>query len=132
MIDWDRVRELRNEVGASDFEDVVELFLEEVGEVIKRLESDPNPGTLEQDLHFLKGSALSLGFRAFSALCQDGERLSADGEADSVDVGRIVSGFHQSRDQFIQKFAVCLGAGGVRDVGQLLQDTPQAFECQKA
>ncbi len=103
MIDWDRVRELRNEVGASDFEDVVELFLEEVGEVIQRLESDPNPGTLEQDLHFLKGSALSLGFRAFSALCQDGERLSADGEADSVDVGRIVSGFHQSRDQFIRK-----------------------------
>ena len=29
MIDWARVSELRDEVGAEDFDEVVELFLEE-------------------------------------------------------------------------------------------------------
>jgi hypothetical protein len=30
MIDWDRVQELRDEIGAEAFGEVVELFLEEV------------------------------------------------------------------------------------------------------
>ncbi|WP_442970022.1 hypothetical protein [Roseovarius sp. ZX-A-9] len=30
MIDWSRVAELRSEIGAEDFDEVVELFLEEV------------------------------------------------------------------------------------------------------
>ena len=30
MIDWTRVSELRDEIGAEDFGDVVEIFLEEV------------------------------------------------------------------------------------------------------
>ena len=37
MIDWTRVSELRDEVGAEDFDEVVELFLEEVDEAIKIL-----------------------------------------------------------------------------------------------
>ena len=34
MIDWARVSELRDEVGEGDFDEVVELFLEEVDEAI--------------------------------------------------------------------------------------------------
>ena len=37
MIDWARVSELRDEVGAEDFDEVVELFLEEVEEAIAAL-----------------------------------------------------------------------------------------------
>ena len=37
MIDWARVSELRDEVGAEDFDEVVELFLEEVDEAIAAL-----------------------------------------------------------------------------------------------
>ena len=33
MIDWKRVRELRDEIGEEDFSEVVDLFLEEVEEV---------------------------------------------------------------------------------------------------
>ena len=40
MIDWSRVNELRDEVGAEDFEEVVELFLEEVEEVIEETPKD--------------------------------------------------------------------------------------------
>jgi len=101
MIQWSRVNELREEVGAEDFDEVVDLFLEEVEEVIGRLRRGSDPARLEQDLHFLKGSALSLGFSAFSDLCQNGERKSASGQAASVDVAEIVAGFDQSKSLFV-------------------------------
>ena len=37
MIDWARVSERRDEVGEEDFDEVVELFLEEVDEAIAAL-----------------------------------------------------------------------------------------------
>ena len=101
MINWPRVNELREEVGAEDFDEVVDLFLEEVEEVIQRLRQTPDRDQLEQDLHFLKGSALSLGFANFSGLCQDGERKSALGQAGNVDLSAIVEGFEQSKTQFM-------------------------------
>lgn len=104
MIQWSRVNELRDEVGAEDFDEVLDLFLEEVEEVIERLKADPVPGQLEQDLHFLKGSALSLGFATFSDLCQDGERLSAAGNAASVDLSAIIDGYEQSKRLFLAQW----------------------------
>ena len=61
MICWERVNELREEMGADDFQEVVGLFLEEVEEVLVRLQSNPDPAAYEQDMHFLKGSAMNLG-----------------------------------------------------------------------
>ncbi|MCE8507323.1 Hpt domain-containing protein [Ruegeria pomeroyi] len=100
MIHWPRVTQLRDEVGAEDFDEVVELFLEEVEEVIARLRQTPDRNLLEKDLHFLKGSALSLGFESFSALCQDGERQSAAGHADAVDLDAIINSFEASKSAF--------------------------------
>jgi len=100
MIDWSRVTELRDEIGAEDFEEVVEIFLEEVEEVIGKLQSDDR-GTLEQDLHFLKGSALNLGFQSFSSKCQDGESLSARGEASAVDLKEILALYENSKTSFL-------------------------------
>lgn len=100
MIQWSRVEELCDEVGQDDFGEVVELFLEEVEDVIARLRDTPDRGQLEQDLHFLKGSALSLGFERFSSLCQDGEQKSASGQADAVDLGQIIKIFEQSKHLF--------------------------------
>ncbi|UWQ32779.1 Hpt domain-containing protein [Leisingera sp. M527] len=100
MIDWPRVTELREEVGAEDFEEVVEIFLEEVEEVIGRLQGG-DCSQLEQDLHFLKGSALNLGFDEFSGLCLDGERKSAQGESEDVDVAAIITNFQASRSAFL-------------------------------
>ncbi len=110
MIDWSRVNELRDEVGAEDFDEVVELFLEEVEEVIGRLRTGPNRSQLEQDLHFLKGSALSLGFSAFSDLCQNGERNSAEGRAETVDVGEIVDTYDASKAMFMSELPQRLAA----------------------
>lgn len=100
MIDWPRVKELKDEIGAEDFDEVVELFLEEVEEVIGKLRQGDR-SQLEQDLHFLKGSALNLGFADFSELCLVGERRSAEGDAQSVDLAEIVQKFEQSKQHFI-------------------------------
>lgn len=103
MIDWERVNTLRDEVGADDFDEVVELFLDEVEEVVARLTAAPDLTTLEEDLHFLKGSALGLGFRSFSGLCQAGETLSASGNAASVDLPEILQNYADSKAQFQTK-----------------------------
>jgi HPt (histidine-containing phosphotransfer) domain-containing protein len=71
MINWDRVNELRHEVGEEDFAEVVAIFLEEVDAVLSRMHPGAEPASLREDLHFLKGSALNLGFRALGALCED-------------------------------------------------------------
>ena len=101
MIDWERVQELRDEIGEADFAEVVTLFLEEVAEVVDRLRSRPDPSTFEEDLHFLKGSALNLGFAEFGALCQQGETLAADGRATEVDLAPLLRCFDASRAQVL-------------------------------
>lgn len=101
MIEWARVMELREEIGEEDFDEVVDLFLEEVEEVIDRLRQNVDLTQLEQDLHFLKGSALSFGFSNFSNLCQTGESKSAQGAAETVDLDEIILGFDKSKSQFV-------------------------------
>jgi HPt (histidine-containing phosphotransfer) domain-containing protein len=103
MIDWSRVTTLREEVGEEDFEEVVDLFLEEVDEAVHRLEKDVNFASLGEDLHFLKGSALSLGFRQFSALCQAGENTCAEGAPDNVDLSEIINNYKASRAAFLSE-----------------------------
>ncbi|MDE4134381.1 Hpt domain-containing protein [Phaeobacter sp. QD34_3] len=102
MINWPRVKELREEVGAEDFDEVVELFLEEVEGVISKLRTNDR-SALEQDLHFLKGSAMNLGFDDFSSLCMTGERQSAEGAAASVDLAAVVTSYEQSKADFLSK-----------------------------
>ncbi|MFC3613492.1 Hpt domain-containing protein [Lutimaribacter marinistellae] len=101
MIDWSRVTQLRDEVGAEDFEEVVAIFLEEVEEVILRLRSWPDMSLLDKDLHFLKGSALSLGFQSFSNMCQEGERTAAEGKPEHVDIAELANEFERSKMAFL-------------------------------
>lgn len=103
MIDWNRVLELRNEVGLHDFREVVELFLEEVDEAIARMKDQRDESRLEQDLHFLKGSSLNLGFAAFSNLCYEGEMAARNGKTDSINLTEIFESYAQSRAEFIKK-----------------------------
>ncbi|MCG7623778.1 MULTISPECIES: Hpt domain-containing protein [unclassified Epibacterium] len=100
MIDWPRVRELKDEVGEDGFEEVIELFLEEVEGVIDKLKSGDR-SQLEQDLHFLKGSALNLGFRDFSNLCFEGERLAANGQDSTIDLPGVFSSYDLSKARFL-------------------------------
>ena len=101
MIDWGRIDELKQEIGADGFAEVVELFLDEVEDVVMRLKTTPNPATFEADLHFLKGGAWNLGFKDFGGLCQDGERRAADGKAMEIDISRVIESYFASKQAFL-------------------------------
>ena len=99
MIDWERVKDLRSEIGADDFDEVSSLFLEEADEAIERLISGAPAKALEADLHFLKGAALNLGFAALARLCQDGERLASEGSTD-IDLAAVHKAYFSSKASF--------------------------------
>lgn len=101
MIDWQRVTNLKAEIGDEDFDEVVPLFLEEVSEITERLRTGPDLAELEQDLHCLKGSAMNLGFSDFSDLCSSGESMAAKGEAALVNVAEVLDSFEASKEAFL-------------------------------
>ena len=111
MIDWDRVADLWSDIGAEGFADVLELFLEEVEEVVARLGTGPN--SLEEDLHFLKGSAWNLGFAAFGAACQDAERKAVANLPVADDIPEVLRSYADSKTAFLaglEAFAARQGA----------------------
>ncbi len=100
MINWDRVDELQDEIGADGFAEVIALFLDEADEVVARLSPVGDPG-LEADLHFLKGSALNLGLATLADLCHAGERAAARGQSAEVDLAEVRAVYAQSRERLL-------------------------------
>ncbi|RDW14365.1 Hpt domain-containing protein [Paracoccus thiocyanatus] len=96
MLDWDRIDELRGEVGDDEFQLILELFLDEVEGVLMRL-SPGDPLRLETDLHFLKGCAWNLGFADFGRRCDQGERMAAQGRAPMVDLDALLASYSASK-----------------------------------
>ncbi len=110
MINWNRVTELRDEIGAEDFAEITDLFLAEVEEVIEKLRTTPDLGSLGEDLHFLKGCALNLGFQSFSEHCQTGETLSGEGLAATVEIPIIITCYDESKANFLASLETQLSA----------------------
>ena len=110
MIDWARVSELRDEVGAKDFEEVVQIFLAEVEDVTTRLQAGGDPATLEADLHYLRGGALSLGFSSFSRLCLEAEKNAGAGTVTPEDLSEVLFAFFSSKAEFIDGLPSALAA----------------------
>lgn len=95
MIDRERLADLRAEVGVDGFAEVIALFLEESDMVLAQL---GQPGRdLGRDLHFLKGSALNLGFSHLARLCQAAERLLDRGLPDQLDLPGLRQAYRLSR-----------------------------------
>lgn len=95
MIDRARLTELKEEIGEDDFGEVAEIFLEEMGELLSVLRTDPAAIT-PAAFHGLRGSASNLGFSGFAAACSDAEKRCRDGEA--VDMAPLVALFQASVD----------------------------------
>ncbi len=105
MIDWDRVAELRDEIGAEDFAEVVDLFLTEVEAAIVQLFGpDGEAVGTEEQMHFLKGAALNLGFRALAEICRKGEQAAATGQADRVSPTEVKLIYDSSKIEFQRDF----------------------------
>lgn len=80
MLDLERIAELREEVGADAFGEVVEMFVEEVEEVLHRLDPSAEFAETADKLHFLRGCALNLGFRRFADECYTREKILRTGQ----------------------------------------------------
>ena len=100
MIDWKRVQALREELGETDFAAVIELFLDEVEGIVMRI-GHGDPDQLENDLHFLKGSAANLGFTAFGRLCQLGEIECRNGHAENFDLAGLLDCYAATKKDFV-------------------------------
>lgn len=111
MIDWNRVIELRDEVGPAEFEPVLELFLDEVEEIVMRL-GKSDPAKLERDLHFLKGSAWNLGFAEFGSLCHRCEGQVCQGDLSRISIEAIVASYAASKQLFMRDLARATGEKG--------------------
>ncbi|KEJ90666.1 Hpt domain-containing protein [Sulfitobacter donghicola] len=101
MIDWLKINSLRDEIGKDDFPEVVEIFIEEVAEMISGLPPKGSRDTLGADLHALKGSALNLGFADFANLCQIGETRAANGDAAGIELEPILKCYEESKNAFL-------------------------------
>jgi histidine phosphotransfer protein HptB len=97
MIDWKRVEELRDEIGADGFAEVAAMFLDEAEGAVKALISGLPDSEVEGQLHFLKGSALNLGLSDLAAICQEGERKAAAGHAALIDTMQVAAIWRASR-----------------------------------
>lgn len=100
MVNWDRIRELRAEIGEEDYAEVVVLFFAEVDAAIERLARPATPREREIDLHFLKGSALNLGFERLGRLCEAAEQRAGAGALDEAELRAVIDAYHASRQVF--------------------------------
>lgn len=96
MIDWTRINDLKDELGTEDFEEVFEIFLDEVQESVDSLASTPTGPKLEAILHSVKGNAITVGFSKLAALAGAGEVNAAQGS--TVDLAEIIAVHKTSKD----------------------------------
>lgn len=108
MIDWNHVNELRDDVGADDFDEVVALFLEEVDEIVARLPKSTDPHQIEADYHALKGCAQGLGFRTFARLCQASEQLCKNQKISEINRDETLRSYRDSRRVFLEQLPTSL------------------------
>lgn len=94
-MDWARVKELHDDLGVEDFEEITALFLEEVEERLAIL-SGGRSTSVAEDLHFLKGSAANLGFSSFRTACEAMERSK-----DLSGLPELTATYRKSKTEFI-------------------------------
>lgn len=105
MIDWNRISELREEIGTDCFAEVTDMFLEEADQAVRLLIGGLPADQVEGQLHFLKGSALNLGLIELAQICQEGERKAAAGRASEVDAARVAQVYLRSRQALLGNLA---------------------------
>lgn len=106
MIDWSQIKQLEEDMGAEDLGEVVEIFLAEVEEALDTFVANPPdaPGDVAAQLHFLKGSAYNLGFKAFGDSCAEGEQ-AAHGGTIATDPARLKTLYEESKTVFLSEFS---------------------------
>jgi len=99
MIEWERIAELQEDVGAESLAEVLDLFFEETEAVLDGLDQHLPPNRLKADLHFLKGSALNLGFSRVGAMCRAAEAENAGSR--KLDTNALRQAYASSKESLL-------------------------------
>ncbi|MEL7211231.1 MAG: Hpt domain-containing protein [Pseudomonadota bacterium] len=99
MIDWTRIDDLKEELGDEDFEEVFEIFLDEVQDSVDSLEAAPTGQALEAILHSVKGNAVTVGFSKLAELAGAGEVNAGQGA--DVNLQEITVAHTLSKEAYI-------------------------------
>ncbi len=110
MICWERVKELHGEIGAENFSEVVNLFLEEVEEALARLPQATKPREICEMLHFLKGCALNLGFAEFAEACLQAQARLTASQGAEFDGAALARCYRKSKAEFLRSVPDALQA----------------------
>lgn len=99
MIDWTRISDLESDLGADELSGLISMFLDEVGTAVAALR-DPT----EADMHFLRGSASTLGFAELARLAGQGEDNLKLDRAAQIDCATIKSVYVSEKEELLTKF----------------------------
>lgn len=110
MINWNRVNELRDDFGEDVFTEIVTVFLEETDGVINRLKSVGIDPELGKTMHFLKGSALNLGFTQMASLSQLAETAATQNQASLGMIANVINSYESSKSHFRNSLAPTFAA----------------------
>tara|TARA_R110000787_G_scaffold40444_2_gene100521 strand:- start:9563 stop:9934 length:372 start_codon:yes stop_codon:yes gene_type:complete len=101
MIDWAYVNGLRAGIGKDSFNEIVQVFFDETEDTLKRLEDAHRPIDITEELHFLQGSALNMGFVGFSAECRKSHDMSTDNADDMRHTAGLLATYGKSKTLFL-------------------------------
>ncbi|NSX53563.1 Hpt domain-containing protein [Parasulfitobacter algicola] len=102
MIDWNRINELKKEIGLDDFDEVIGLFLEEAEDVLANLKQDQPEDKLLEYLHYLKGSALNIGFNHVAVICTKLEKRLDESNYNHREIETLFEAYNTSKTHFFK------------------------------
>lgn len=109
MIDWNRVRQLRFELGEAEAATLAQDFLAEMAERLEHL--DQTPGAVALDLYHLRGASLNLGFAKLAARCLAYEMQLWHGDPQPVDQSVLSGLFDATKAEFLAGLPQVLAEG---------------------
>ncbi|MDO9639050.1 MAG: Hpt domain-containing protein [Pseudotabrizicola sp.] len=104
MIDWQIANDLKQAIGPEVFEEVVTVFFQETDSTLNRLLGATTADAMKSELHFMKGSALNLGFSDLAQICQRLESRAEAGESD-LPLAQVKTIYSASQDEFSRRRA---------------------------
>lgn len=99
MIDWQIANDLKQAIGADVFDEVIAVFFAEADDTLTRIMAATTAEDMQNELHFMKGSALNLGFSDMAQLCQRLELRAEAGDTD-LPLAQVQTVYAASREEF--------------------------------
>ncbi len=100
MICWERVRQLRNDVGEECFREIVDAFLDEMDATTGKLAETTDAIRQRAQFHFLKGNALNLGFSELAGQCASCENATLCAAVSAGEIEEVVASYRNARSMF--------------------------------